>query len=214
MSDAATQERIVKRRWAVPGSGHDRFVGLLKILLPALIGMLVAYLAFAPLTKGDDLSFLLDKNEVDVAQERLKVSAAQYSGQDSRGRPFTISAGSAIQATSQNPVVDINRMAARMLLENGPVTLTAPQGRYNLEEETVAVSGPILFSAADGYRLETRDVLVDLNNRLMRGDNGVQGQMPLGVFSADKMAADLNSRTVTLTGRARLHIVQGRSKGS
>ncbi|WP_106640548.1 LPS export ABC transporter periplasmic protein LptC [Allosphingosinicella vermicomposti] len=212
MSEAADQERIVKRHWAEPGSGHDRFVGLLKLALPALIGVLIAYLALAPLTKGDELSFLLDKNEVDVAEERMRVMAAQYRGQDDKGRSFTIGADSAIQATSAEPIVDINGMAARMLLENGPANLTASTARYNIEEETVAVTGPIRFTAADGYQLDTRDVIVDLNERTLSGDQGVQGQMPLGSFTADKMQADLSSRTVTLTGRARLHIVQGAAR--
>jgi len=212
MSEAAERERSVKRHWAEPGSAHDRFVTLLKIALPALIGVLVAYLALAPLTKGDELSFLLDKNEVAVAEERMRVLAAEYRGQDSKGRPFIIGARSAIQATSADPVVNINGMAARMLLENGPATLNAPQARYNLEEEVVAVNGPIRFSAADGYRLDTRDVRVDLNSRTMAGQNGISGEMPLGSFSADRMRADLGTRTVTLSGRARLHIVQGRSR--
>lgn len=212
MSEAADQERIVKRHWAEPGSGHDRFVGLLKLALPALIGVLIAYLALAPLTKGDELSFLLDKNEVDVAEERMRVMAAQYRGQDNKGRSFTIGADSAIQATSAEPIVDINGMAARMLLENGPANLTASTARYNIEEETVAVTGPIRFTAADGYQLDTRDVIVDLNERTLSGDNGVQGDMPLGSFTADRMQADLSSRTVTLTGRARLHIVQGAAR--
>lgn len=212
MSEAATRERMVKRRWAVPGSAHDRFVGLLKIALPALIGVLIAYLALAPLNRGEEFSFLLDKKEVAVAEERMRVLSAQYRGQDSKGRPFVIGADSAIQATSADPVVDIEGMAARMLLENGPATLSAPTARYNLEEETVAVSGPVIFNAADGYRLETRDVRVDLNDRTMTGDAGVSGQMPLGSFSADRISADLSSRTVTLTGRARLHIKQGGSR--
>ncbi|QPQ54607.1 LPS export ABC transporter periplasmic protein LptC [Allosphingosinicella flava] len=212
MSEAATRERTVKRHWAVPGSAHDRFVGILKIALPTLIGMLVAYLALAPLTRGEEFSFLLDKNEVAVAEERMRVLSAQYRGQDSKGRPFVIGADSAIQATSADPIVDINGMAARMLLENGPATLTASKARYNLEEETVAVNGPVRFAAADGYRLETRDVQVDLDTRTMHGDNGVSGEMPLGSFSADTMSADLGSRTVTLAGRARLHIEQGAAR--
>ena len=212
MSEAAVRERVVKRRWAVPGSTHDRVVGFLKIALPALIGVLVAYLALAPLTKGEEMSFLLDKNEVAVAEERMRVLSAQYRGQDSRGRPFMIGADSAIQATSADPIVDIEGMAARMLLENGPATLTAPQARYNLEEETVAVSGPVRFATADGYRLQTRDVTVNLDSRTMTGENGVAGEMPLGSFTADRMQADLAGRTVTLTGRARLHIEQGRAR--
>jgi lipopolysaccharide export system protein LptC len=33
--------------------------------------------------------------------------------------------------------------------------------------------------------------------------------MPLGRFTAQEMSADLPSRRVVLSGRARLHIVQG-----
>lgn len=212
MSEAATRERAVKRHWAEPGSGHDRFVGLLKIALPALIGVLIAYLALAPLAKKQDLSFLLDKKEVAVAEERMRVLAAEYRGQDSKGRPFVIGARSAIQETSAQPVVDIEGMAARMLLESGPAELTAPSARYNIEDETVAVDGPIAFHTEDGYRLDTRDVRVDLGERTMEGENGVEGQMPLGSFTAEAMHADLADRTVTLSGRARLHIVQGRSR--
>jgi lipopolysaccharide export system protein LptC len=40
----------------------------------------------------------------------------------------------------------------------------------------------------------------------------VDGQMPLGSFSAGRMQADLEARTVTLEGRAHLHIVQGRGR--
>jgi lipopolysaccharide export system protein LptC len=73
----------------------------------------------------------------------------------------------------------------------------------------VNVAGPIRVTAADGYRLETRDVLVDLNQRTLQSHGRVDGRMPLGSFSGDRLRADLNSRTVVLDGRARLRIVQG-----
>jgi lipopolysaccharide export system protein LptC len=37
--------------------------------------------------------------------------------------------------------------------------------------------------------------------------------MPLGTFSAARMRADLNARTVRLEGRARLRITQGSVRG-
>jgi lipopolysaccharide export system protein LptC len=100
-------------------------------------------------------------------------------------------------------------MMARLGLESGPATIRADQGRYNLETETVTVTGPVLFTAADGYRIQTRDVAVDLDTRTMESDGGVEGRLPLGRFSANRMNADLEAKTVTLTGNARLHIVQG-----
>jgi len=67
----------------------------------------------------------------------------------------------------------------------------------------------LLFSAADGYRMGTRDVDVDLRNNTMTSRGAVEGQMPLGTFSAGQLHANLPDRTVILSGRARLHIVQG-----
>jgi lipopolysaccharide export system protein LptC len=50
---------------------------------------------------------------------------------------------------------------------------------------------------------------VDLAKSRLESGEGVEGSMPLGRFTAGKMEVDLPSRTVVLTGRARLHIVQG-----
>jgi lipopolysaccharide export system protein LptC len=171
--------------------------------------MLLAYLALAPLRKGPEISFILDKNKVDFAQERMRVQSAQYRGQDNQGRPFTIDAATAVQATSRDPIVDITGMSAAIRLPKGPATIEAQKGRYDMEAEKVDVIGPILFTAADGYRLQTRDVAVDLDQRQLRSRGRVDGKMPLGRFSADRMTADLPTRRVTLDGRARLHIVQG-----
>lgn len=209
MSDAAIRERARKQGWAAPGGAHDFLVRFLKIALPATIGMLTAFLALAPLSQGPEISFILDKNKVDITRERLRVESARYRGQDDRGRPFTIDAGSAVQVSSADAVVDIRDMEARIALDGGPASLQAGQGRYDLESETVKVIGPILFSAADGYQLRTRDVSANLNRRTLESDGRVDGIMPLGRFSADRMVADLPDRRVTLTGRARLHIVQG-----
>lgn len=209
MSELAVRERVRKQGWAAPGGAHDRLVQFFKIALPALIGVLLAYLALAPLDRGQEISFLLDKNQVEVARERLRVQSASYRGRDDKGRPFTIDARSAVQASSREPVLDINGMAAQIALTDGPAVIRADHGRYNMDTQKVAVDGPVTFTAAGGYRLKTGDVAVDLNDKVMVGTGGVTGEIPLGHFSANRMIADLDQRKVTLIGDARLHIVQG-----
>jgi lipopolysaccharide export system protein LptC len=209
MSEAALKERVRKQGWAAPGGLHDFLVRLLKIVLPTAIGVLLAYLALAPLQKGRDISFILDKNKVDVAKERMRVEAARYRGQDNKGRPFTIDASSAVQANSQQKIVDILGMSAEIGLDSGPATLRAGRGRYDIEAQKVDILGPIQLAAADGYRLATRDVAVDLSSQQLESRGAVEGTMPLGRFSANKLEADLPQKKVVLTGRARLHIKQG-----
>jgi len=209
MSEAATRGREIKQQWAVPGSKHDRVIKIAKIALPAGVGVLIAFLALAPLDKRGDVSFILDKNKVENAPERMRVDTAKYTGEDNEGRPFAIVARSAIQRSSEQPIVDIAGMVARLWLTDGPVTMVANLARYNLDEQTVRVIGPIRVTAPDGYRLATSDVVVDLKQRRVTGSGAVQGQMRLGQFSGGRLTANLADRTVTIDHGARLKIVQG-----
>ena len=209
MSELANQERKVKRRWARPGSSHDRVIRLLKFGLPALVGIIVAFLALVPLEQRKEVSFLLDKNKVERATERLKVESAQYRGQDELGRPFVLDARSALQRSSNDPNVQIADMSARLQLDDGPAEITADRAQFNMNENRVDVMGPVQFQTADGYQLQTRVVRVDLRDRSPQSQSRVEGQTPLGTFTADRMSADLPERTVVLEGRARLHINQG-----
>ena len=51
MSELANSERIQKRGWARPGGSHDKLIRVMKIGLPALIGVILAFLFFSPLSE-------------------------------------------------------------------------------------------------------------------------------------------------------------------
>ncbi len=210
---AAARWRDKRLRWARPGSGHDRNVGVARVALPAAVGALAAVLAIAPLAKRQEVSFVLAKDKVAMATERMRVTRASYRGEDDKGQPFELSAGSAVQATSKTPVVQLGAMAARLNLANGPATLVAPRARYDMDAETLQVDGPMTFTAADGYRIATSNVGANLNTRTLASDAPVQGQMPLGSFTAGSLRADLGTRVVSLSGGARLRIVQRPGRG-
>jgi lipopolysaccharide export system protein LptC len=209
MSEAASRERASRQTWAVPGSRHDRLIRVAKVALPSAVGVLIAFMALAPLDKSGDVSFILDKNKVDNAPERMRVESARYVGEDARGQKFSITAQQAVQRTSSVPIVDLRGMLARLGLAQGPVTIAANQGRYNIDQQKVAVDGPVRVLGPEGYRLDTRDVNVDLKKQQVASTGPVRGQMKLGQFAAGRLRADLNEHKVVLDGGARLKIVQG-----
>ena len=209
MSEAAIRQHDVKRHWAEPGSRHDRLVRLAKVGLPLLAVAFLLILAVAPFDREDDVSFILDKKEVDKAAERMRIETAKYSGEDNRGNKFEITAQRAIQQSSDQPIVNIEGMMARLGLAQGPVTIAANQGRYDLDTHLVDVVGPVRVRGPEGYRLETRDVTVDLKQRTMRSHGPASGTMRLGQFQAGNLSADLGERKIVLGGGARLKIVQG-----
>jgi lipopolysaccharide export system protein LptC len=209
MSEAADRKQAVKRHWAEPGSRHDAVVRTVKYGLPALIVGLAVLLAIAPFDRRGDVSFILDKNEVEQARERMRVEKAQYVGEDNKGQKFLIVADRAVQQSSNVPIVTIQGMRARLDLPRGPLSIVALRGQYDLEREVVRVSGPIRVAGPDGYQLATRDVTVNFDSRTMRSSGQVSGHMPLGQFRADSLSADLDERTVRLDGGVRLKIEQG-----
>ena len=209
MSEAADRKHEMMRHWAEPGSRHDRVIRAVKLGLPVLIVGLVLILAISPFERRGDVSFILDKNEVEQARERMRVEQARYTGEDDKGQRFLIVADRAVQQSSNVPVVMIHGMRARLDLARGPLSIAALKGHYDLEREKVAVEGPIRVVGRDGYRLATSDVTVDLDKRTMSSTGRVNGVMPLGRFEAGSLTADLDERTVRLNGGVRLKIVQG-----
>lgn len=241
MSELADRERTKRQQRATGGGSYDAFLKLVKWGLPLVVGALVAILVLAPLLKGDEVSFVLDKDDVEKAEERMRLTEALYRGEDNKGQPFSVKAGSAVQRTSKVPVVEMQDVAAAIILSDGPTSIQAANGSYNIDKEVVTIPGQLDFKSAGGYALSVADVAVDLNTqavtsegqvagtmplgefwgKMLRADlerqtvnvtGGVRGTLPIGSYSADTLYADNKSRTVVLEGNAKMQIKQGALK--
>ena len=209
-TEEAKERRDARKHWAEPGGAHDKLVAFLARALPMAVGVVAALMVITPLSPRGEVSFLLDRNKVAVVQDRLRVDNALYRGADNKGRPFSLTAGEAVQRSSAEGIVRLDDLVARLLLDDGPARLTAGSGQYAIDEDTVSVDGPLSVTAADGYRMTARDVSVNLATKQLVGSGGVEGEVPEGTFSADRLAADLSARTITLSGNARLRMVPGK----
>ena len=210
MTAQADRIRNRRRAFAAPGSSLDRTVRWLALGLPALVGVVVALMIVTPLGPRGEVSFLLNRNKVATAPNRLFVNNAVYRGEDQKGRPFSLTAGEAVQHTAMQPVVELRDLVGSILLDEGPARLTATTGSYNYNTQQVSVPNEVSFVAADGYQMRTSGVSIDLDKKTMVGSGGVAGAVPAGTFSADSIHADLDKRTVSLQGNARLRMVPGK----
>lgn len=211
MSAQADLERTHRQRWALPGGRHDRLIRSLRIVLPVIIGLLVALLAFSPFTGKQELSFVLNKDEVNLSRERLRVVEALYRGDDSKGRPFSLRAGSAVQKTSAEPVLDMTSLSGRITLNDGPASIIAQRGVYDLDKETMRVNGPLAVDST-GYDMVASNVILSLKDRSMESFGPVSGRTKVGTFRAGRLRADLDTRIVRLDGGVRLRIEQNAIK--
>jgi lipopolysaccharide export system protein LptC len=212
MTEAADRIRNQRRQWAAPGGAHDRLIRILARWLPGAVGVVAAAMLLGPLFPRGEISFLLDRNKVATTGDRLVVEQAMYRGEDNEGRPFTVTAASAVQVSAADPIVRMKGLVARILMSDGPAELAAQGGSYDYNREAVDVDGPVTFTAADGYRMTTGHVAIDLKGQRVVGQGGVNGAIPAGTFSAERLVADLNARTIALEGNARLVMTPGKMR--
>jgi lipopolysaccharide export system protein LptC len=210
MTAEADQRRDRRRAFATPGGSLDKIVRWLALGLPAAVGVITALMIITPLSPRGEVSFLLDRNKVALANDRLRIDNAVYRGEDANGRPFSLSAGEAVQKSASEPIVRMHDLTARMLLPQGPAVLSASGGSYDFDADTVTIDNEVNFKAADGYALTARGVSINLKDKTLVGDEGVEGTVPAGTFSADAIRANLAERIIALEGNARLHMVPSR----
>lgn len=203
-----------RQRAALPGSRHEQVMGVLKWLLPSLAAILLATIVIWPLSSVREFSFLLAKDRVEMATERLRVDRASYRGETARGEAFLIEADKAVQKSSAVPEVQLSQLAARLESTEGLTLVTAPSGTYFIDKDRLRVAGPIALDSQAGYTVQTGSVDIDLNERTLASREAVTGDIPIGTFRADTLSADLQGRVLILQGRAHLRIKgrQGRAR--
>jgi lipopolysaccharide export system protein LptC len=209
MSQQADIQRTAREKFALPGSYHDRLIRVLRVLFPSVIGVLLALLAFSPFSNTQEMSFVLAKDEVNMAKERMRVTNALYRGEDSQGRAFSLSAGSAVQKSSTEPILRMKDLMGRLAMSDGPASIVAGQGYYDMDAEKVRVEGPLSFKGTDGFSLTANNVEFLLKPKTMRSLGPVNGTTRVGTFRAGSMSADIDTRIVRLEGGAHLQINQG-----
>ena len=210
MTLRADQMRDRRRVFAAPGGSHDRMVRLLAVVLPGLIGALLAVMVLAPLSPRGEISFLLDRTKVAMVNDRLRALGAMYRGEDDRGRSFSVNAGSAVQHSAAVQEVVMKDVTARVQLDDGPATMVAAAGTYDFARQQITVPGAVNVQTTDGYRMMTQGAAIDLDHRVLASRGTVTGQIPIGTFSADHFHASLDDREVRLDGHVRMRMVPGK----
>ncbi len=197
-----------RRRGPRIGGLYDSFIRLMKDALPIGALLLILTLMIMPVLQDREFSFILDKKKVAQAGERLRMEAPLYRGTDSQGRAFVLQAARAVQKSSSDPTLVLEKLKATLEMKDGVAQLTADTGNFDLKGERLTVSGMIELKRTDGYRFAAQDVIVDLNSRTAWSTKAVEGDGPLGKFRAGSFRINLDETSLVFGNRASLRITQ------
>lgn len=208
MAAFALRPYTPRQQMMLPGSPLDRRIAFLKRAFPATAAGLLVLVLGLTFAQTNELSFMVSRERVQPANERIRAENSVYRGVDETGRPFTVRAGSAVQRSAAVAEIELQTLSATIALETGAATVTAPAGRFALDQSVLTVSGPVDARQA-GFQVTGGIVAVDLARGTAASDRPVVGSIPIGSFRAGGLRSDLRTQSLTLIGGVRLRVPAG-----
>jgi lipopolysaccharide export system protein LptC len=174
---------------------HTRVVGWLKVALPLLALAVLATLFL--LSDQIDPEAALPYAEVDVVDRARepRMTAPSYAGTTSDGASLTLTADEARPAASDAPA---NAQGLTLELKTPDGTRTALHAQaveIDQAGRQMVLSGGVTISTDTGYRMETPEVLAQMDRSGLESRGDVTANGPVGALQAGGMVLSQDNRT-------------------
>lgn len=190
---------------------YSRFVGMMKVVLPALavaiLGLIVVWPKLRPLDEKFKVAFAdFDIKRVDT----LSMQKPHYFGTDNKNLPFTLTADVATQVDPQNLVVALENPVADLTQSNGGGTvINADVGFYRQKDQTLDLLGHVDLYQDTGYEVHTESARLEVDHGNASGDEPTHGHGPAGTIEGEGFRLWDRGKVIVFTGKAKavLHAV-------
>ncbi|MFV3128248.1 LPS export ABC transporter periplasmic protein LptC [Niveispirillum sp. KHB5.9] len=179
---------------------HSKAVRVARVALPAVAGVVLLTIFIWPLFSGSS-----DKSRPGPAQGDLELTQARYLGTDTGDQPFEIRAQRAAQQGGGRSTVDLSVPQADITLKRGTwLSVAADKGKYDQDNQVLALDGTVSFFHGSGYELRTQEAVLDVKKGIAWGNRPVEGQGPMGTVEAGGFRVLDDGDVLVFTGHARL----------
>jgi len=192
---APTASRIARRRIVV---------NLTKWLLPVAALLLLASVALWPeIARVRDQGRIAFRRAFSVEPDSGRMKQARYRGVDERGRPFTVTADSALQV---GPVrIDLTEPKGDLVTENGSwVMVEAHDGVYIQRIGQLDLSHDVVLYRDDGTVMRTQSAAVDVKQGAATSSDMTHAEGPFGVLDAQGFTLVDKGAAIQFHGPAKL----------
>jgi lipopolysaccharide export system protein LptC len=199
-----------RRRYSGGGAGHTWFVRITKLILPiaalVLVGVIVAKMSqdqVGRLTPAETTGNTTAKaGEIDLVKPK-------YEGLDAQNRPYTVSADKAHRIMDKDhpsaQIVDLENPVGDILMDDGTwLAAKSAKGLFNNSDNSLYLSGGVIFFHDSGYEMHMTDVHIDIKTRHAQTDLPVQGQGPAGGINAQNLEITDGGDLIIFGGPAHL----------
>jgi len=184
---------------------YSIFVGLMKILLPAMAAALILLVVAWPQLKLES-SFRIGASDLSLADaESLTMVNPRFDGADAQNQPYRLTADLATQQPGNENLIDLDRPAGDITLDSGAwLALAARSGQYLRDRDILDLTGDVSLFHDRGFELRTQSAEIDLKHGTASGDEPVEGQGDAGVISSEGFRVLDHGERIVFTGKSHL----------
>lgn len=163
---------LARRRWLITAA---------KFALPVIALLLLSTIALWPEIENAKEKTRRVMSAQGTAVEGVRVRDARYNGMDDRGRPFTVTAATAVQHGAER--VDLTAPNGDMTLENGTwINVHSRDGVFMRTSQQLDLSGDVVMYRDDGTTMTTASVAVDIKAGAASGAEPTHVEGPFGTL--------------------------------
>jgi len=198
-----SQRRRQAGLWVL--TGYSRFVGMMKLALPAtavaILGIVVAWPRLAPRDEQFQVAFAnFNAKSVDT-QSMIN---PRYYGTDDKNQPFTLTADIGTQIDQQAQQVQLERPVADLLRSNGGgIVGNSDLGIFQQKDNTLELYGHVDLYQDKGYEVHSSSAHVDVLPGNAEGQEATHGKGPSGTVAGEGFRLWDRGDRIIFTGKAR-----------
>ncbi len=178
---------------------HNRAVGVLRWVLPALAFLGLALLVAWPMVGAQKLKAVIAANIPNLVVENLRLK-----GLDGKNQPYSLTAARALQVENLKNVIELESPKGDITLAEGAwIAGEALTGRYDQTKKSLWLGGNVHIFHDHGYQFSTNEAHIDLNENTAWGGKPVTIQGPFGEIQGQGFTVTDKGNTIVITGPAK-----------
>ncbi len=194
---------------------YSKFVGAMKLLLPAMAAALILLIVAWPQLTGVRDKFQLGISNLGSDQlENLSMLNARFDGVDEKDQPYSVTADIATQSRRGENLIELELPKADISMTDGSwLAMTARVGEYDRDARLLNLHGAVSLYHDKGFELQTSTARIDLGAGVAEGDQPVEGHGTAGTIKAEGFRVEERGRTIFFTGRSHLVLLPEAKEG-
>lgn len=210
MTDKALQQtnrkRIATEQVFERERRRSRNVRRLKVALPVLaVLMAVALVAKSVIAQFGAVT--IDLAGMSIDNGRLVMDNPRMAGYSGDDRPYELQADRATQALSDDDVVDLENIGAKVPIGVSDwATIAAPSGKLVKSEGKLRIDSPAVVKTTDGLVAHLESAVIDVNQGDLTTDQPVKIDLDKSRITADSMMVTDGGSLIVFEKRVKVQI--------